>query len=462
MPIFANAEGAANAVDVTNTTLTAGGDSASSTIAKNTGATIQHSTVRTIKGARTFQFYWAPATAGYIRWTWTSAVRSVAQVWIYREDGNTAGYIELLGFRNSGGYVARLAMTNGVLNLTSAATTVTVPTYTLPTGAWYRMELAVTKGTTTSNGRIEAAVFDPDSTTPLWSVDTGNTANTGTTDFALFQLGTSGPPTVATTVYFDALRVDEKAAGWFGPSTVDLFPAGTGVPVYAAGKFGNSYDPNSGRLTHITPFSGSTNTWTIEAWVNHTGAAATRMAVTVGTTAATSVRLGVNSDGKPYLAIGTFVYNYDANALGTGWHHLAISVAAGNARLFVDGVLRNTTGGMGSVPNNWASMTVGQSATGTQQWVGQIDEVRVSNVARYTAAFTPATVPFTSDANTLALYHFEADGTSGDTTLSASGQIKVWNGTAFVAKPVKHWNGTAFVTKPVKRWNGTTWQITPY
>jgi len=45
---------------------------------------------------------------------------------------------------------------------------------------------------------------------------------------------------------------------------------------------------------------------------------------------------------------------------------------------------------------------------------------------------------------------------------SASGKIKVYNGSSFVAKPVKVWNGSAWVTKPVKRWNGSSWVTTTY
>lgn len=43
-----------------------------------------------------------------------------------------------------------------------------------------------------------------------------------------------------------------------------------------------------------------------------------------------------------------------------------------------------------------------------------------------------------------------------------TGQIKVYNGASFVAKPVKVWNGSTWVTKPVKRWNGTSWVTTTY
>lgn len=44
----------------------------------------------------------------------------------------------------------------------------------------------------------------------------------------------------------------------------------------------------------------------------------------------------------------------------------------------------------------------------------------------------------------------------------STGQIKVWNGSAFVAKPIKVWNGSSWVTKPVKYWNGSSWITTPY
>jgi hypothetical protein len=58
------------------------------------------------------------------------------------------------------------------------------------------------------------------------------------------------------------------------------------------------------------------------------------------------------------------------------------------------------------------------------------------------------------------------DGGAGtfDISLSAgtTGQIKVWTGAAWVAKPMKYWNGASWVTKPVKYYNGSTWVPTPY
>ena len=49
-----------------------------------------------------------------------------------------------------------------------------------------------------------------------------------------------------------------------------------------------------------------------------------------------------------------------------------------------------------------------------------------------------------------------------DAAAGATGQIKYYNGSSWVAKPVKVWNGSSWVTKPVKRWNGSSWVTTPY
>lgn len=44
----------------------------------------------------------------------------------------------------------------------------------------------------------------------------------------------------------------------------------------------------------------------------------------------------------------------------------------------------------------------------------------------------------------------------------ATNGIKVWDGTAWVVKPVKVWNGSAWETKTLKRWDGSAWQLVEY
>lgn len=49
-----------------------------------------------------------------------------------------------------------------------------------------------------------------------------------------------------------------------------------------------------------------------------------------------------------------------------------------------------------------------------------------------------------------------------ETPVGTTGQIKFYNGSAFVAKPVKVWTGAAWVVKPLKVYNGSTWIVTSY
>ena len=45
---------------------------------------------------------------------------------------------------------------------------------------------------------------------------------------------------------------------------------------------------------------------------------------------------------------------------------------------------------------------------------------------------------------------------------SPTGQIKVYDGTIWVAKPVKVWDESVWVVKPLKFWDGSVWVTTPY
>jgi hypothetical protein len=138
-----------------------------------------------------------------------------------------------------------------------------------------------------------------------------------------------------------------------------------------------------------------------------------------------NVALGISTTGTDEVDVtGT------TPLVANKWAHVAgtFSAATQTMSIFKDGVLAATrsvafnhafaTSGVpfsvGSLAISAASTAVGRTP---QTAVGFIDEARYSNVVRYTGAFTPATT-FTSDANTLALYHF--DETTGTTAADAS------------------------------------------
>jgi hypothetical protein len=107
------------------------------------------------------------------------------------------------------------------------------------------------------------------------------------------------------------------------------------------------------------------------------------------------------------------------------WHQIAVVSSGGTATLYLDGVsigsttLDNTPsalGGGAGTADDW----LGKSEFSSDPtFSGYMDEFRISDVARYLANYTPPSSPFTPDASTVALYHFD-DG-SGQTITDASG-----------------------------------------
>jgi len=97
------------------------------------------------------------------------------------------------------------------------------------------------------------------------------------------------------------------------------------------------------------------------------------------------------------------------------WIHVAVTRNSSNTiTLWVDGVSRATKASF------TATMTGGDIRLGYTHTVynvmnGYVDELRISNTARYTAGFTPSASAFTTDANTLTLVSF--DGTNGSKVL---------------------------------------------
>jgi hypothetical protein len=104
------------------------------------------------------------------------------------------------------------------------------------------------------------------------------------------------------------------------------------------------------------------------------------------------------------------------------WYHYALEVENDIIRFYIDGVQKLPTTGAEidwetTLFNNSSGIMYLGGASFNDQWFnGYIDEVRVSNVARYNSNFTPPTAAFTNDANTVVLLHM--DGTNGSTTFT--------------------------------------------
>ena len=119
----------------------------------------------------------------------------------------------------------------------------------------------------------------------------------------------------------------------------------------------------------------------------------------------------------------------EANAADGGWHHIAVTrdATTGTLRMFLDGQLQpEDTGPTGNASYNSAHpspapndpfLVIGAEKHDVDpdtypSYNGLIDEVRLSDTIRYTGAFTPPSAAFVTDADTVALYHFD-EGPAG-------------------------------------------------
>jgi len=161
--------------------------------------------------------------------------------------------------------------------------------------------------------------------------------------------------------------------------------------------------------------------WTIEYWINlsstgsmhHIGQESGSNYWRVKSTA-TAFEVQVEVGGVTQL---NFPGSTGLTSTNT-WYHLAIVKSGSTATLYLNGTSVGTgswTGSMGEVATPLIIGNFKNAATGVN---GFMDEIRISNTARYTSSFTPSTTVFADDSNTLLLIH--SDTTDGSTTFTDS------------------------------------------
>lgn len=148
------------------------------------------------------------------------------------------------------------------------------------------------------------------------------------------------------------------------------------------------------------------------------------------------VLFGKDSGAAPYAHLtysaGTWGLYCDAPGAGTTlsansgvaastWMHIAVVKYQGTWYFYQNGVLLGSAASATTFGNNSLPFMIGNYGALSNQWQGNIDEFRISNIARYTAAFTPSASAFTVDANTLLLMHF--DTFLGGSTPDAVGSL---------------------------------------
>ena len=295
---------------------------------------------------------------------------------------------------------------------------------TLPLNSWCHFAF-VRRGTSLNfyfNGVKHSAVGTLGSITATTDITTiGQFANSGTENLsgylsdmrvvigsALYLNSFTPPVAPLTAVPNTTLLLNmDKSAVQDKSGKVVLETVGDAKVSTAVKKYGTSslyFDgTGDGLQLPITPQVYLGTTYTIEAWIysagglyyqaifelceNNTGGFAGLDLIKVGTTIAASVR--TTTLGTPVaITGGTLVTNT--------WQHVALSVNAGSAKLFLDGIQIGSTTTFPEFPiAKTLFAAVGRFANGytaadTNSWNGYIDDLRITRgYARYTANFTP-------------------------------------------------------------------------
>lgn len=183
---------------------------------------------------------------------------------------------------------------------------------------------------------------------------------------------------------------------------------------YTPASFNGESSNTSTRAASNSNITFGTGNFTWEAWVYIT--------IDFGSTATNIIQMGTsNADTSDVrLSVGAGTNNFWFRVGGSGgttvqgttiwnlntWYHVALVRNSGSCKMYVNGTNEGSTA---TFTTNLASRQIGIGRityAGTRCMPGNIDEVRISSVARYTSNFTAPSSPFTDDSNTLSLLHW--------------------------------------------------------
>jgi len=209
--------------------------------------------------------------------------------------------------------------------------------------------------------------------------------------------------------------VSDSAAPWSAPASFDL-----------AGKLGYAarIDEVTGKVllgnnTSLDIHAGNAAGITIEMWIcrtqdGHPSVLFDRFVVDGG-----GYRVGIDASDHVYFRTQA---KHDRRVTAMGkkllrgeWHHVACQTAGGAGTIFVDGVQQGRNG-LINIPRTTGARNAWLDAGG---WL--IDELRISNVERYSGPFTPPSKRLLPDSNTMALWHFDEGSKTAATDASGHG-----------------------------------------
>ena len=181
-------------------------------------------------------------------------------------------------------------------------------------------------------------------------------------------------------------------------------------------KFGSSSLLCTGNATDLVEvlsdvdFQFGSGNYTIEAWINPISFTGNTIETIVskGTTNSDAFRMYLSKSGSNY-----YLTARHGNTVATGstvissgvWTNITVVHSGTNLKVYINGLLDGSATGASDNVNNTDPLNIGSD--GTNNFVGYIDELRISNVARYSGTFTASSTGLHSDPSTVLMLHFE-------------------------------------------------------
>jgi len=162
----------------------------------------------------------------------------------------------------------------------------------------------------------------------------------------------------------------------------------------------SNYFNGSSALNCGTIASLGTSNFTIECYCFPTSTTSYRYFLAIGPD--TNFATGLFASAyTPYLYSSAFILTSSISCTENQWNHVAFVRNSGTLTVYVNGV----SGGSVSFTTSISSGTgfVGQNSGGVYRFNGNISNLRLTNTAVYTSAFTPSTTPLTAISGTALL-----------------------------------------------------------
>lgn len=175
---------------------------------------------------------------------------------------------------------------------------------------------------------------------------------------------------------------------------------------YVSGKFSQGFyiASNSSAISYSPDFFKNvinSKSYTIDLWLKLSSKSQWGFILGVddGTTKGFVLRYnGDNSNrGIEYGLLTTYagsIFNKISFPIDGQFHHLAISCDKVTTRLFIDGIISGTVGSPSIVFPNSRFTVGGREVITGEESNSIIDELRISNIARWTSNFPPPTKPY--------------------------------------------------------------------